>query len=82
MGVVYFGLNPFELRRLDRFEGSEYRRQTEAVILSGGKVVPACVYVWRMERVSRLSRQPWDLPQFSRSPEFAGFSTNRMRYPK
>ena len=81
-GVLYFRLNPLELRRLDRFEGSEYCRQMENVVLADGSTLPACVYVWQMQHISRLSRQYWDLRQFMHSAGHAGFAANRLNHSR
>lgn len=55
-GLLYTGLTPAELRKLDRFEGVEYRRQSHPVAAGGVPRIPAYVYVWSPGLVFRLGR--------------------------
>ena len=64
-GVVYDGLGPEELVRLDDYEGPIYERRVVEIEVDGD-VLLACTYVLRPEHAARLSTEPWDLERFER----------------
>ncbi len=49
-GQLLLGLTPEDLKRLDRYEGREYRRALCSV-WAQGKRVRAWVYLWRNEKL-------------------------------
>ncbi len=63
-GLLYSGLTPHELSRLDRYEGAEYRRVRVSVTTEEGRQAQAWVYIIRPQYKSRLSRQLWSLEEF------------------
>lgn len=64
-GLLYPGLDPAELERLDVYEGEIYERRAIEVLVDGASVA-ACTYVLRPEHHHRLSQDPWDLELFVR----------------
>ena len=64
-GVVYRGLRLADIRRLDAFEGREYRRKA-CVINSAGRGLSAWVYVYREAYRARLGEAGWSLARFRR----------------
>ncbi|MGZ8217152.1 gamma-glutamylcyclotransferase family protein [Methylomagnum sp.] len=71
-GLLYGGIDAEALRRLDAFEDDFYRRETLAVLDTGGGAVAAEVYVVPPAHYSLLVYQPWDLEEFRRAA-LAGF---------
>lgn len=69
-GVVWMGLDGESLRRLDRFEGNEYQRETVTVALPGGARIAAEIYRW-LDRDCILD-QDWSQDEFERChlPDF------------
>lgn len=65
-GVLYQGLTPRDLIKLDRYEGDMYRRSSLAVSLADGREVDSRVYVLRPRYYACLSKQPWDAGAFAR----------------
>jgi gamma-glutamylcyclotransferase (GGCT)/AIG2-like uncharacterized protein YtfP len=63
-GVVYEGLDAVSLARLDRFEGSLYRRESLRVLGASGLRVEAETYVVADSQRHALSREPWSLECF------------------
>lgn len=63
-GLVYAGLRRQDLRRLDKYEGREYRRVLVSVLVPGGKKVSAWCYVTRSRYRRRLCNQKWSLQEF------------------
>jgi gamma-glutamylcyclotransferase (GGCT)/AIG2-like uncharacterized protein YtfP len=62
-GILYLGLNPEALQRLDIFEGELYSRE-ELVVTAGGKPLPAMAYVLKRPYHHLLSGQEWHLAEF------------------
>jgi len=66
-GVLYTGLEPPELERLDAFEGDEYERVMVTVEVggqAGSTSLRAWVYRFRSEFASRLGAGPWSVQEF------------------
>ena len=63
-GVVWMGLSQAAMRRLDEFEGHEYRREQVDVVLPGGERVSAEVYRW-LDPDSMLACE-WSTEEFER----------------
>ncbi|MFN5744907.1 MAG: gamma-glutamylcyclotransferase family protein [Methylococcaceae bacterium] len=76
-GVLYSGLDPAELARLDAFEDTFYRRESLAVTTAAGLTVAAWVYVVPPQYYSLLDDQPWCLTHFQ-SHALAGFLEGRI----
>ncbi len=64
-GVLYFDVAAQDVAALDEFEGSEYRRDSIAVVINSGEVVIACTYIFMAEQ--RLSGSPWEPQNFQMS---------------
>lgn len=88
LGRLWFGVSPDDLERLDRFEGSEYRRQTVSVAVlpardgtsggtAGGQPAqpqdPVSAQCYLWLDPARLLAQPWDEAAFERA-HLAGFA--------
>jgi len=65
-GVVYTDLNSRDLRRLDEYEGREYRRLQLSIWLEDGRCLPAWAYITRAASSNRLSDDAWLLEDFIR----------------
>ena len=63
-GLLYAGLSPKILERLDRFEGENYFRRTVLVELAEEKRVMAQTYVFVDKCRDRLSDENWSLEAF------------------
>jgi len=63
-GVVYQQLNEHDLRRLDRYEGRQYKRVRVSVCLSDDNVVCSWCYVTRARYTNLLGREYWSLRDF------------------
>ena len=63
-GRLYLDLSASAVQRLDRFEGSDYVRQSLEVTTTEGGHVPAWVYVFHPECYHRLAPGAWDVHQF------------------
>ncbi|WP_455234420.1 gamma-glutamylcyclotransferase, partial [Thiogranum longum] len=63
-GVVYQQLNEHDLRRLDRYEGRQYKRVRVSVCLSDDNVVCSWCYVTRARYTNLLEREYWSLRDF------------------
>lgn len=78
-GVVYSGLGPDHLERLDRFEGEWYERRRVDIRVSCGSDLTAFVYVLRPAQRRRLAGTGWDAEHFARThlaafvAEYGGF---------
>lgn len=70
-GLVYPGLSPSQLHRLDRFEGETYERHTVRVAV-GGRELGVLTYVMSPAWRHLLSDQAWDPGDFERQA-LAGF---------
>jgi gamma-glutamylcyclotransferase (GGCT)/AIG2-like uncharacterized protein YtfP len=81
-GRVYMGLEPSDLTRLDRFEGTDYARITVQLGIRGpGQAivrVEAQAYVFRSPE--RLSGEPWDPGVFAKQSA-QGFYTQHSGGP-
>ncbi|MGI4849382.1 MAG: gamma-glutamylcyclotransferase family protein [Janthinobacterium lividum] len=66
-GVLYHDLDDADLLRLDRFEGSEYRRDTVIATLEDGQQIEADTYIHIV--TERLASTPWHPGEF----DLAGF---------
>lgn len=65
-GLIYFGLTPGELKKLDDYEGGEYLRRRQTVVLSSGqRKISAWVYVLKPVYRARLSGKVWTFPQIN-----------------
>jgi gamma-glutamylcyclotransferase (GGCT)/AIG2-like uncharacterized protein YtfP len=64
-GVLYAGLEPAELDRLDFYEGDLYERR-EVSVWAGAVAQRAATYVLRPALRHELSDEPWDLDGFLR----------------
>lgn len=65
-GVIYSGIDPAALARVDRFEGGMYRRETVRVRVSReGRIVTAETYVVRPRWRVLLTDAPWDPDDFA-----------------
>ncbi len=62
-GLLYLGLNPTELARLDHYEGHWYERISVQVSFGRGKAV-AETYVLKRNLSRFLSATPWSLSFF------------------
>jgi gamma-glutamylcyclotransferase (GGCT)/AIG2-like uncharacterized protein YtfP len=73
-GILYRGLNPPELRRLDEFEGALYWRRRVQVETALGGQVPAFTYLVRPGQRHRLAAEEWDMEVFMQRdlPAFLG----------
>lgn len=65
-GVLYRGLGPEALRRLDVFEGDMYERVRVGVNPVGGRDVTAWCYIVRDRYRDRLRAGTWDFAAFLR----------------
>ena len=63
-GVLFEGLDPPALTRLDRFEDVIYERRELRVTVASGESLAAFVYVLRPEHASHLTDAPWDEAEF------------------
>ena len=63
-GVLYLGIGPAAIKRLDAFEGSEYRRELVLVEDARGRRLRAWCYILKPEYHCRLTDQPWDSEAF------------------
>ncbi|MCB1876483.1 MAG: gamma-glutamylcyclotransferase [Chromatiales bacterium] len=63
-GSVYRGINFLQLKRLDTYEGEEYRRVPVSVRLADGLDESTWVYVLRGSSRRRCLRADWDPEQF------------------
>lgn len=75
-GVVYPGIPAPAWKRLDRFEGQMYARETVVIELADGSKTDACTYVFRPQFKRRLSAKDWDYLSFLE----AGVTRFRCRY--
>lgn len=65
-GLVYSGIDPVALARIDEFEGELYRRETVPVRTDDGHDVDAQVYVVRPRFRALLADSAWDEETFAR----------------
>ncbi|HTO09335.1 MAG TPA: gamma-glutamylcyclotransferase family protein [Myxococcota bacterium] len=65
-GVLWRGLDPRSVARLDRFETHHYERRTLTVRTSAGENVSAEVYVIAEAHLGALSQEPWRPDRFAR----------------
>lgn len=65
-GVLYRGVDPLGVERLDRFEGGLYDRVRVTVSLGDGGRTEAFAYVVPASRFDRLERRPWEPEAFRR----------------
>ncbi len=65
-GLVYRGIDPVALARIDEFEGELYRRETVSVRTDDGRDIEAQAYVVRPRFHSLLADAPWDEDTFAR----------------
>ena len=63
-GLLYSGLSARDFGRLDRYEGSEYRRLLLPVSLQSGKRERAWCFVTRKACRGALCRDGWSLQEF------------------
>ncbi|WP_197525488.1 gamma-glutamylcyclotransferase family protein [Pseudobythopirellula maris] len=72
-GVVYSGLDAEALRRLDRFEGSQYQRLEIRVESNTGVSLMADAYLMAPGREGELTTEAWTLERFVASGALAAF---------
>ncbi|HEY5603975.1 MAG TPA: gamma-glutamylcyclotransferase family protein [Gammaproteobacteria bacterium] len=77
-GVLYLGITPKYLKRLDRYEDTIYERRRVQVTDSRGQPVAAWAYVIPPQRQRELSNQPWDRNTFMQT-QLKRFLTIRCR---
>jgi gamma-glutamylcyclotransferase (GGCT)/AIG2-like uncharacterized protein YtfP len=65
-GLLYYAVTDHDLQRLDIFEGDQYARQSVSVVLNGGEVINASVYVVKKQYHHIISDIEWD-PDYFRS---------------
>ncbi len=76
-GQLYLNISPEDKKRLDQFEGDDYKKSEALVILADNKVVTAAVYLYRHHE--KLAAQDWDVQWFEREgiklflAEYSGF---------
>lgn len=75
-GRVYLDLSKEDLMRLDIFEGSQYERKSEEIVLDSGKTIQADVYILRDEYYDRINDNPWDVEWF----EYVGMAQFLEKY--
>lgn len=63
-GVLYRNVSGASWKRLDRFEGELYTRETVQVDQGNGEVLEAATYVARPEFRHLLEEVDWDLGEF------------------
>lgn len=63
-GLLYHDVAPPLLKRLDTFEGSQYRRETVTVTLADGHRITAQTYVFADNLLHLLEPGEWDYPAF------------------
>jgi len=64
-GLLYSGITPGELERLDEYEGPLYERR-ELLVICSGAPTRAFTYVLGERHVELLSPEPWDFERFRR----------------
>lgn len=62
-GLLYEGLTPEAIARLDAFEGEYYQRMA-LYVETAGKMVRASVYVFKKRYHHLLTRKSWDYHEF------------------
>jgi len=62
-GVVYFGVSPEDVMRLDQFEGELYHREMVVVLCQNGRLVPAALYLIQ-DQFKHLLAGVWSKVQF------------------
>lgn len=65
-GVVYLGVSAEDVGKLDVFEGKYYSRDTVQCELPDGKMITACVYVFKKRYRDLLTDEDWDPDWFAR----------------
>ena len=65
-GTLWRGIDEQSAAKLDRFEGTLYRRRSLPVRTHGGVSVTAQVYVVPDENQKLLSNAPWEKARFAR----------------
>ncbi len=63
-GILYSGVSPEELDRLDRFEGDCYRRILVTCRLDAGNTVEAHAFLFTEGHEELLAEEEWDAPLF------------------
>jgi gamma-glutamylcyclotransferase (GGCT)/AIG2-like uncharacterized protein YtfP len=66
VGRVYFNIDAIDLARLDRFEGTYYRREKVDVLLEDGARVNAELYLFKDAYRGLLESRDWDAAWFER----------------
>ena len=64
-GIIYFDINDYIIRKLDRFEGHAYNRQRVEVDLRDGSKVFAQTYVLKKAFFSIIEDKIWDQQHFA-----------------
>ncbi len=63
-GVLYCGIIPEDMARLDRFEGDYYTCSAVTVLTTAGAALDAYTYVLREQYHHMLSAEAWDTELF------------------
>jgi len=72
-GLLYLDVDAGAFERLDRFEGSEYRRQTVLVNCQDGRRLAAEAYVVTPEARHLLTEESWTAAEFQARGHLAVF---------
>jgi len=71
-GLVRMGVTVADVRKLDQFEGDEYRRRPMWVTTGHGTQIRVETYVIRLSAMHRLTRKHWD-PEWFRDNGLENF---------
>jgi gamma-glutamylcyclotransferase (GGCT)/AIG2-like uncharacterized protein YtfP len=66
-GILYFDLDHDALKRLDDFEGAWYERIPVRTETGEGKILKAETYLFKLEYIGLLTKDPWDLETFEKN---------------
>lgn len=80
-GLVYVGVGPEAVRRLDAFEGAEYIRRPIAVRCADGRERRCQAYLLAPSCRGRLSDEPWTLDAFLGSDAYHRFTRTYVGFP-
>ena len=85
LGQLYNNLSSAAWKRLDLFEGDQYRREIVEVKLEKGYYEPAQTYVLKPEFADRFSSEDWDFADFLKNnkkffeAQYSGFEILSQR---
>lgn len=63
-GLVYFNVTAQDIKRLDRFEGRQYKKVPVTVIGETGQLHKARAYLFVRHKRNLLGHKPWDPARF------------------